>query len=255
MTFDSLLASYLRSTPKPPSVQKAVAQWWPSFVAFCQAQELANPTALETRHLQRFQQSLTWEPQRGGRLYSANTVDLILRCTRDVFRWATTAGHLPHDPSRDLVLPRPMQPRPRNWSWDEVQAILKAPDRGQDIGLRDAVILALLTEANLEVRTLLELRIGEEARLDLETPTRELLALYCREPRSRWLRPETPSQFLFINSLGCKLGPQTVHDALQNAAERAGIAGPWSLKSLRRSYRAGLNRRLSSPSSLTETLN
>ena len=66
MTFDSLLASYLRSTPKPPSVQKAVAQWWPSFVAFCQAQELANPTALETRHLQRFQQSLTWEPQRGS---------------------------------------------------------------------------------------------------------------------------------------------------------------------------------------------
>ena len=246
MDFDFLLALYLSRTAKPLSVKTAVAQWWTPFVSFCRAQGVAAPAGLAPCHLEKFQQSLTWEPTSRGRLYKANTVDQILRCIRDVLRWAAAAGHLAQDPSRDLVLPRVLQAPAKMWSWDEVQAILKASDRGQDIGLRDAALLALTAEANLEVRALIELRVGDEEKLDLESPTRDLLGLYCREPRSRWLRPETPSKFLFINFWGGKLGPQTVHDALKNAADLAGVAGPWSMKCLRRSYRAGLQRRLPS---------
>lgn len=237
MTFEEILAGYLANTSKPRSMREATARWWRKFAQFCQSRKV-ELAGLEPRHLDEFLCALQWEPGNKGLLYSANTVDQILRCTRDVLRWATAAGHFQHDPASELVLPRPPQPARRQLSRDEVRAILQSPDRSKPSGLRDAVVLAVLVEADLSIKDGLALQLGDQDRLPLESATAELLATYIQQVRPLWLRAETASKLLFLNRYGGVLGTQTVAGAIKEGARVAGLSEAPSMKCLRRSYRA-----------------
>lgn len=239
MTFEQALAGYLANTRRPRSVCKATARWWRKFTDFCYARGL-NFLALEPAHFEDFQRELHWEPSSKGLLYRANTVDQILRSTREVLRWATTAGHLDRDPSRELRLPRPPQPARHDLAWEEVQSILQSPDRSKPNGLRDATILAVILEADLDVKDCLALQLGEQARLPLESATHDLVAAYIQQARPLWLRATTASKLLFLNQFGGPLGVQTVTNALRQGARDAGLSEPPTMKCLRRSYRARL---------------
>ncbi|MFN8611626.1 MAG: hypothetical protein U0931_29040 [Vulcanimicrobiota bacterium] len=68
-------------------------------------------------------------------------MDQILRPVSQLLRWAFTVGHLATDPTRELVLPRPVQPVAEKLSWKELRLLFKAPDRSTAVGLRDAALL------------------------------------------------------------------------------------------------------------------
>lgn len=250
MNFEQAVTEYLEKNHRTTQMRGAIQRSWAKFVGHCQAHGIEFES-LAPVHVDGFLQALQWEPGRNGLLYSANTVDQILRSIRWVLRWATSAGHLRQDPSAGLVLSRPPQPTIRYLSWEEVQAILRAPDRATPKGLRDAAMLCTLVEGNLEVKECLALNVGDQARLPLEIPTRDLVELYVLKARPLWLRPATNTKCLFLNPFGGRLSAQSAGNALQDAARVAGLAETPSLKCLRRSYWAGIRKltdgRLPSP--------
>jgi site-specific recombinase XerD len=251
MDFEQALESYLRDAKPTPSLTEAMKQSWARFSEFCDSQNLNRLENVAPCHVQAFQQKLNWEPGFNGRFYAANTVDHILRQVRTLLRWATKSNHLVLDPTLDLVLCRPPQPKARFLTWRELQRILAAPDRTQPIGLRDAAMLSVMTETDLGLQRCLNLDLKDEPELSLEGSTRELLGAYLKTARPLWLR--SPGQkALFITKHGARLGELTVGNRLDEIAKIADVEGNVTPRMLWRSYRAELARAGNSrlPSSL-----
>jgi site-specific recombinase XerD len=158
-------------------------------------------------------------------------------------RWLAQAGHLSQDPSRTLVFKKLLQAAPRRLTWQEVQAILTAHDRGKNHGLRDAAYLNVMVELDLEVRTCSALQLADVSKLTLEPPTRELLEAYIHNARAQWVRASAASKFLFLNHQGAQMGPLRASKIVDEAAELAGVPRPVGVKCLRGSYREALGRK------------
>ena len=164
---------------------------------------------------------MLWEPNRQGHFYKANSLDQILRRVRQVLLWSFASGQLASDPTRELILHRPVQPVAEKLSWDELELLFQVPDRSTAVGLRDAVMFRLVAETELGVSGCLELRLGHESLLSLEQETRALLATYLERGRPVLAtRPEEVA--LFLGRAGRPLGAQAVFVRIQDAAKRAG---------------------------------
>ena len=168
-------------------------------------------------------------------------MDQILRPVSQLLRWAFTVGHLATDPTRELVLPRPVQPVAEKLSWRELRLLFKAPDRSTAVGLRDAALFRLVAETELGVSGCLELRLGHESVLQLEQETRDLLAAYLEKGRPVLARrPEEVA--LFLGRGGRPLGAQAIFVRIQDAAKQAGLRQLVGGRTLRKSYLAHLDR-------------
>lgn len=241
MIFSQLLQSYLDANRPGPSVRRVLVQSWPRFESFCELHRLQDAKNVTPAHVQDFHQHLLWEPNEKGHFYKANSVDQILRRVRQVLRWGFTAGYLATDPTRELVLPRPVQPIAEKLSWKELRLLFKAPDRSTAIGLRDAVLFRLVAETELGVSGCLELRLGHELVLQLEQETGALLAAYLQRGRPVLAtRPEEVA--LFLGRGGRPLGAQAIFVRIQDAAKQAGLRQLVGGRTIRKSYLAHLDR-------------
>jgi len=238
MTLEQLFALYLEQQQPTASVRRVLWGGWKRFSNFCRQAAVEDLTSHQVRD---FHQHLLWEPGPQGRLYKPNSVDQFLRRVRQVLRWAHQEGFAPHNPSQDLLLPRPSQPVREILRWDELQAVLAAFDQSRPYGLRDAALYAIVTETELGVTTCLELLVGQENHLELEEPTRQLLQTYLERARPL-LAKETSALTMFLGSGGRPIGRQAAFVRLQQAARAAGIAGQVVAKTLQRSHRAHFER-------------
>ena len=124
MSFEEMLERYLAAVRRTDSVSEAIRRWWPHFAGFCRARGIDSPGGVAATDVGDFQQGLAWEFSTKGRFYSANTIDQMLRCTRDVLRWAAATGLVERDPTQALVLPRPVQKFARNFLRSDPPAAL-----------------------------------------------------------------------------------------------------------------------------------
>ena len=93
------------------------------------------------------------------------------RAARSVARWRVAVrgfyaflvavGELDASPAAHLEPPRPMRSLPKTLDAHEVEALLRAPDRGDARGLRDAAMLELLYATGMRVSELTGLRIRD----------------------------------------------------------------------------------------------
>ncbi|MEW6277670.1 MAG: hypothetical protein AB1758_03530, partial [Candidatus Eremiobacterota bacterium] len=139
--------------------------------------------ASDLEHVRADELELLWQPGPRGQLYAANTVDQALWMVRGFLRWAHRQGLLPRDPSRQLVLGRPVQPSPRLLTSEEVEQLLALPDLDTALGLRNRCILASqeLCGLNLADLSLAERLVGGQPGrpYGLSNRLQELLGLYC----------------------------------------------------------------------------
>lgn len=123
MTLDRLIAAYLKQRAKEgvsASTLDLATRWLGCFRGFCQKHRLEAAMWLTPRHLEEFETQLLWQPNSRGRFYSPNSVDQALRMVRSCLRWAIGQGWLVQDPTCDLVLGRPLQPRQRVLTREEL---------------------------------------------------------------------------------------------------------------------------------------
>jgi integrase/recombinase XerD len=85
----------------------------------------------------------------------------MLSALRGYFGWLVSEEIISRDPTSDLGLPRTPRRLPRYLTFEEVERLLAAPDRGTPLGARDAAMIELLYATGLRVSELMGLRLDD----------------------------------------------------------------------------------------------
>ncbi|MEA2490418.1 MAG: integrase/recombinase XerD [Acidobacteriota bacterium] len=92
---------------------------------------------------------------------SARSVARALAAIRGMFRFLVAERHLKADPTENIENPKIWTNLPKSIPPEEVEALLKAPDRSTPEGSRDRAMLELLYATGLRVSELIKVRIDD----------------------------------------------------------------------------------------------
>ena len=186
---------------------------------------------------------------------SAASVARKLSALRRFFRYMALQELRGDDPTRLLDAPRRWRHLPEIFSEAEVADLLAAPDRGTELGLRDAAMLELLYATGLRVSELVGLgtdsideafgfvRVIGKGDKERVVPVGQMalegLARYRRESRPVLLKGKnTPA--LFVTNRGAAMTRQNFWYIIRRHARDAGIVKPISPHLLRHSFASHL---------------
>jgi integrase/recombinase XerD len=170
---------------------------------------------------------------------------------RNFFRFALIEGYIVDDPAATVESPKFRQSLPEFLSLEEVNLVLRQPDRGSVVGLRDQAMIELLYSCGLRVSELCTLRvsdvqmeegclrcIGKGNKERLVPVGREALKVvreYLRRSRPELLR-EASSPFLFLNQRGRRLDRIAFWKILGDYGRKAGLRKVLTPHMLRHSF-------------------
>ncbi len=262
MTFDRLIQAYLAERQRHGMAACTLylcTRWLSKFADFCREHQVETPLWLTPTHLDDFQHRLQWSPRQGGGFLSPNTIDQALRMVRACLRWAVDQGWLMRDPTLQMVLGRPIQPRQPLLTRDQVDRILNTPTEQTSTGMRNRALLALfyylpvstrqatiLCVSHLELPDALHLP-GPDGyqRLELEDELARRLERYLRLARPRLTLER---EALFVSRNGSRL----TCNRMEKTCSELGVC----VRTLRRSFLAHMrelqDHRLLSPNRLPE---
>ncbi len=204
-----------------------------AFVAWAARGGLHGPDGVDRRLLRRYVAHLT------TRRYARRTVARKASSLRRYFGWRARSGRAVSDPSTGLSVPPGPGRLPRVLRADELASLLDAPPARLDddpaaVRLRDDAVLELLYGSGLRVGELCGLR-PEDVRLDqlsirvwgkgakqrqvpLSRPAAEAVAGWLERGRALLVNDESPTDALFLNARGRRLGARDVRRILDRRA-------------------------------------
>jgi integrase/recombinase XerC len=202
---------------------------------------ISSLQALDRRLLRRY---LAYLSARG---YARRSIARKLSALKSLLRWAVSHDLVPSSPADELSSPKLDRPLPKVLKARDAAKLCEQPSTEEPRGLRDRAVLELLYSSGLRVAELCGLDLSD---LDLEAASvvvtgkgRKQRKLPLGDPAARALdtylahgRPalmgEEPTQGLFLNLRGGRLGPRSVRALLarhEAATGRSG-AGPHALR-------------------------
>ena len=92
---------------------------------------------------------------------TARTMARHLSSIRRLYSYLVREGIMKHDPSARVEAPKIGRQLPKSLTETEVEALLKAPDTGTSLGLRDRAMLEFLYASGLRVSELISLQTGQ----------------------------------------------------------------------------------------------
>ena len=92
---------------------------------------------------------------------TARTMARHLSSIRRLYSYLVREGMMKHDPSARIEGPKIGRQLPKSLTETEVEELLKAPDIGTSLGLRDRTMLEILYAAGLRVSELISLQLGQ----------------------------------------------------------------------------------------------
>jgi integrase/recombinase XerD len=185
----------------------------------------------------------------------ATSANRRLTVFRRFFHWALREGHLRADPTLRLLAARQPARMPKTLSEHQVDALMRAPDTDQALGLRDRAMLELMYASGLRVSELVQLRtvhlsMGDGVLRILGKGSKERLVpfgqeaavwleRYLSQARAQLLGPRQ-SEALFVTAAGPKPGTAMSRVMFWNLVKRyalqAGITAPLSPHTLRHAF-------------------
>jgi integrase/recombinase XerD len=170
---------------------------------------------------------------------------------RNFFRFALIEGYIVDDPAATIESPKFRQSLPEFLSLEEVNLLLRQPDRTSVLGLRDQAAIELLYSCGLRVSELCSLRvadlqmeegclrcIGKGDKERLVPVGREALKVvreYLVKSRPELLR-EASSPYLFLNQKRRRLNRITFWKILGEYGRKAGLRKVLTPHMLRHSF-------------------
>lgn len=180
------------------------------------------------------------------------SVTRALSSMRRFYRYLVQQGERGDDPSSGIDSPRLGRPLPYSLSETQVETLLRAPDPGDSVGLRDTTMLELMYATGLRVSELVGLersgvntrqaivRItgkgGRERLVPLGEEAAHWLARYLREARPALMDGHPPHEALFVTRRGKGLTRQAFWYRIKHYARQAGIEQPLSPHTLRHAF-------------------
>jgi integrase/recombinase XerD len=170
---------------------------------------------------------------------------------RNFFRFALIEGYIVDDPAATIESPKFRQALPEFLSLDEVNQLLRQPDRNSVVGLRDQAMIELLYSCGLRVSELCSLRVADlemqtgclrcigkgnkERLVPVGREALKVVAEYLNTSRPELLR-ETSSPYLFLNQRGRRLDRIGFWKVLGEYGRRAGLRKVLTPHMLRHSF-------------------
>jgi integrase/recombinase XerD len=181
---------------------------------------------------------------------SARSVARALAAIRGLFRFLVAERHLKHDPTENLENPKLWTTLPKSMQPEEVEALLRAPDRSTAEGLRDGAMLELLYATGLRVSELIHVKIedlvmdagflrtigkgSKERIVPFGDSARDAIVVYMEHGRGEFDKHADPH--LFLSNRGRPMTRQSFWMKITKYARLAGISGHISPHSLRHSF-------------------
>lgn len=214
------------------------------FVDFLRGQEVAGLADVTREVTYRYQMSLPAARGRGNKAMTLEGQHCRLSILRHFFRYLERQGHILHDPTSAMELPRRKVNIPRSIiSPRDMGKLLNQPDTDRPRELRDKAMMETLYSTairNAEIRHLKmqevdlgerEIRINEgKGGKDRVVPLGEVAAkyleLYLSEGRPKILKTagDPSSEFLFISKTGYRLSHTCLTDLINKYARRARLS-------------------------------
>jgi integrase/recombinase XerD len=170
---------------------------------------------------------------------------------RKYFRYAVRRGLRDDDPTLHLRSAKQAPRFPKVLSEAQVEALIKAPDVGLALGLRDRAMLELLYASGLRVTELVQLKSvevslsdgvvsiigkGDKQRLvPMGEEARDWIQRYLRSARREILAGQA-SDDLFVTRLGACMSRQMFWNLIKRYAIIAGVNAPLSPHTLRHAF-------------------
>jgi integrase/recombinase XerD len=181
---------------------------------------------------------------------SSRSVARALAAIRGMFRFLVAERHLKHDPTENLENPKRWTTLPKSMQPDEVDALLRAPDRNTAEGLRDAAMLELLYATGLRVSELIHVKIedlvmdagflrtfgkgSKERIVPFGDTARDAIVAYIELGRAEFEKLADPH--LFLSTRGRPMSRQSFWMKIVRYARLAGIRSHISPHVLRHSF-------------------
>ncbi len=178
----------------------------------------------------------------------------IARCMsslKSFFRFLVDEKQIDASPVENLETPRKWRKLPETLSFEEVDAILSAPDLSHPRGLRDKAMLETLYASGLRVSELINLtpgdlnlqagylrslgKGGKERAVPLGQTAREAIEDYFVKARPVILKGRVARE-LFVTRLGKKMSRQAFWEIIKGYALKAGIKIQVSPHTLRHAF-------------------
>lgn len=219
-------------------------QWIEKFLCFLEIEKNASPLTLQAYRndlyqLQHWRKQngstfeinhlllrhyLAWLKERG---YSRSTIARKLSATRSFLRYLQREGCLAGEAWARVMTPRQERRLPKFLYYQQVEALLEAPDCGTLLGFRDRTILELLYSCGIRVSELVSMNIhsyqdeerllkvtgkgSKERILPVGRVAGKFLKEYLFRIRPRLLAPNADDHgFFFLNRLGGPLSDRGV---------------------------------------------
>ena len=181
---------------------------------------------------------------------SSRSVARALAAIRGMFRFLVAERHLKHDPTENLENPKVWTTLPKSLQANEVEALLRGPDRTTAEGLRDAAMLELLYATGLRVSELIHVKIedlvmdagflrtfgkgSKERIVPFGDAARDAIVAYVERGRSEFVKQ--PESHLFLSNRGRAMSRQSFWMKIDRYARLAGISTHISPHVLRHSF-------------------
>lgn len=226
---------------------------------FCLAKGLADPKEISAQNISDFLVQLRLGDGDHPAL-SANSSARTLIAVRGFHAFLARERLTPTDPARQVKPPAATKRLPKALSFAEIEKLLEAVgvDAKGDLSvlmMRDRALLELLYGTGARISELINLSVDDVSHLSPELP---ILRLHGKGDKERLVPVGKPAMkalevylvrarpvlstsgkgtpALFLNARGGKLSRQSAWQILQDAAERAGLAGKVSPHTMRHSF-------------------
>ena len=186
--------------------------------------------------------------------FASSTISRNVASIRALFQYLHQEGRIEKDPSLELKPPKVEKRLPEILSVDEVDRLLKQPNRTTPKGIRDSAMLELLYATGMRVSELLRLSMedinlqlgyvicrdeGKERVIPIGNVCKIAMEKYLDEAREKFVK-ENETEILFTNCSGKSMSRQGFWKNLKEYARKAGIEEDITPHTFRHSFAAHL---------------
>jgi integrase/recombinase XerD len=183
-----------------------------------------------------FAQRYAERPGDGRKGFKSSTQARLHSSLKRFYQFLARDGRIRADPTLKLDAPKKPQRFPKTLSEADVETLLREPDAGQPLGLRDRAMLEVLYASGLRVSELVRLKLSEvstdqgvvrifgkgakERLVPLGEEALAWLARWVAEGRPELLKGRA-SEFVFVTGRGAPMTRQAFWHLLKKRAARA----------------------------------